>query len=260
MNDAKSCYDRVVHSAAILTMRSFGVPAPAARVMMATLQQAKHYIKTGFERSGATYGNEQTPIQGTGQGNGAAPALWALISTKIIRMMERAGHGVHLLTSITAVAISIVCFAFVDDTDTVHSGKTVQTSGEEVMEQFQEAVDRWEGGLTATGGAIEPTKTFWYLIDFQWDGSRYQYRTMDDMPGEISIKDCNRQRVTLQRHDVSHAEKTLGVYVAMDGNQAAEKEYLLAKSMEFRNQLCCQRVAKNDVLYTYRSSFLKSLE
>ena len=117
MNDASGCYDRISHAIAILTLMSFGVPQMICRVLFQTLQEAMHHIKTGFGRSEAVYGNELIPISGIGQGNGLGPTLWALISTKLLRMMEKAGHGVHLLTSISLTALAMVGFAFVDDTD-----------------------------------------------------------------------------------------------------------------------------------------------
>ena len=64
------------------------------------LQQEKHHIKTGFRQSDAVYGNEPVPLSGIGQGNDLGPTLWALISTKILQIMEKARHGVYLLTSI----------------------------------------------------------------------------------------------------------------------------------------------------------------
>ena len=88
-----------------------------ARSCFQTFQQAKHHNKTGFGRSDAVYGKEHVPLSGIGQGNGLGPTLWVLISTKILRMMEKAGHGVHLLSSISRQAISLVGFEIVDDTD-----------------------------------------------------------------------------------------------------------------------------------------------
>jgi hypothetical protein len=54
---------------------------------------------------------------------------------------------------------------------------------------MQRSVDRWEGGLRATGGALVPAKSHWYLIDFVWTGKLWQYRTCDKMPGKLSILD-----------------------------------------------------------------------
>jgi len=85
-------------------------------------------------------------------------------------MIEKAGHGVNLLTSISLMTLSMVGFAFVDDTDLFLTGKTAAATGEDMVAEFQEALDRWSGGLIATGGALSPIKSFCYLIDFVWTG------------------------------------------------------------------------------------------
>ena len=43
-NDAKSCYDQVVHSVAALSMRRLGVPKNGIKPMFLSLQQAAHRI------------------------------------------------------------------------------------------------------------------------------------------------------------------------------------------------------------------------
>jgi hypothetical protein len=67
--------------------------------------------------------------------------------------------------------VSFVCYAFVDDTDLVHIAKDVDTRGPTIIAEMQSALDHWEGGLKATGGALVPEKSYWYLIDFtaQWN-------------------------------------------------------------------------------------------
>eukprot|EP00537_Pseudo-nitzschia_pungens_P008511 CAMPEP_0172378478 /NCGR_PEP_ID=MMETSP1060-20121228/69443_1 /TAXON_ID=37318 /ORGANISM="Pseudo-nitzschia pungens, Strain cf. cingulata" /LENGTH=393 /DNA_ID=CAMNT_0013106197 /DNA_START=135 /DNA_END=1317 /DNA_ORIENTATION=+ len=169
MNDAKGCYDRISHPIAGLTLQSFGIPAhvcevllstlqrsthhikttlqsfgiPAhvCEVLLSTLQRSTHHIKTGFGRSGPMYGDETVPLSGIGQGNGLGPTLWALISTIVFRMMQRAGHGIHLFTSLSLQLISLVGFAFEDDTDLFCAGATSTTSGETLAVGFQAALD-----------------------------------------------------------------------------------------------------------------------
>jgi hypothetical protein len=36
-------------------------------------------------------------------------------------------------------------------------------------------MDIWEGGLLATGGALEPEKPCWYLIRFYWKNGQWAY-------------------------------------------------------------------------------------
>jgi hypothetical protein len=71
-NDAKSCYDRIVHNIASLAMRRTGMPAEPIRSMFDTLQKAEHRVTTAYGISDKTYGKKLLiPYQGIGQGNGA---------------------------------------------------------------------------------------------------------------------------------------------------------------------------------------------
>ena len=134
MIDAQGCFDRIAHPVGALTMRRFGIPRNCVRSLYSTLQQAHHSIATGFGVSEPQYGgpDQVPPVQGEGQGSGKAPATWVLVSSIIIQMMYTAGHGVKMLMAISASAISFVCFAFVDDTDLIHTGPTVDTPGDQI--------------------------------------------------------------------------------------------------------------------------------
>ena len=116
------------------------------------------------------YGNESPPLQGLGQGNGLAPTGFGLLSTKIFRAMEAAGHGLQLLSAISWLLLTIIGFAFVDDADLVDGARDVRTPGEALIADFQQALSRWCGLLWATGGLIVTSKSKWWLVDFEWTG------------------------------------------------------------------------------------------
>jgi hypothetical protein len=46
MNDAKGCFDRIVHTVAIMVLMSFGVPYLAATTLFQVIAKARHKIKT----------------------------------------------------------------------------------------------------------------------------------------------------------------------------------------------------------------------
>ena len=151
---------------------SFSVAGGIAQAMFKVLQKAKYLMKTGFGRLGKTYGNDPVPHQGSGQGNGIGPTLWALISTKFIMMMFRKRQGVELLSATTLTLLSIiVCCAFVDDTDLPITGEK-HSSGADLINPFQEALDRWAGGLTVTGRELAPIKSWCYLNVHVWTGTK----------------------------------------------------------------------------------------
>ena len=49
--DAKSCYDRIIHNVACLSLRRIGIPIEPLLCMFKTLQTAHHYVMTAFEIS-----------------------------------------------------------------------------------------------------------------------------------------------------------------------------------------------------------------
>ena len=107
---------------------------------------------------------------------------------------------------------------FVDDCDLWQSATDVNEKGEDVVEKMQEAVATWEGCLAASGGALSPQKSFWYLINYRWTGDEWVYRTKEEMPATIQMHDEQGSLHTLQRHEPTHPEKTLGMHNAPDGS------------------------------------------
>ena len=146
--------------------------------MLVTIQDFEHHIGTTFGNSeSALYNTNGDPFQGISQGNGAGPTIWVAVSTPLIEMMRSAGHEVKLTSPLSHTDDSLVGFAFVDDTDIVEGIlNSTPLSIDEVMTCMQEAVDRWEGGLKATGGAFRPEKSFIYPLDFDFNAAgKYSY-------------------------------------------------------------------------------------
>jgi hypothetical protein len=260
-NDAKSCYDRIVHSVATIALRRLGMPPEPILSMFSTLQHAQHHVSTALGVSSRHYGGTpDPPLQGVGQGNGAGPAIWVVISTVLIATMATQGHGFNLLSALTGALVSFVCYAFVDDTDVIHSARTIDSPGEEVIAEMQIVLDRWAGVLRATGGALVPSKSYWYAIDFQWTGSKWTYRSKADMPGDLLITSLTGGREILTRHEPQVGQETLGVIQAMDGNNLAEIIHLRAKSTAFADSMRTGFLSKNDAWYALNATILKTLE
>ena len=79
-------------------------------------------------------------------------------------------HGTTIITAISRTVVSLIGFAFVDDTDLVTGANDAHTSSEMMIEQMQALMTNWCGGIRATGGLIAPTKTIWFAIAFDFDG------------------------------------------------------------------------------------------
>jgi hypothetical protein len=81
----------------------------------------------------------------------------AVVSTPVFKMMKDEGFGFMYKTNIEGKQLHFVVYSFVDDTDIIQSGQPGEPFQILAM-RMQAAMDTWEGGLRATGGAFEPEK------------------------------------------------------------------------------------------------------
>lgn len=249
-NDAKSCYERIVHTVATLALRRLGMPAEPLVSMFETLQKAQHHVCTAFGISKRTYGGVRgVPLQGVGQGNGAGPAIWAGISTVLISAMATQGHGFNILSALTGALVSFDCYAFMDDTDAIHLAPTINTPGQTVIHEMQAVLDRWGGLLHSTGCALVPQKSYWYAIDFRWDNRQWISWSQSDMPGDVFITGADGKRVVLTRYKPDVGQETLGVMQAMDGDNRDEVRHLHSKAEAFADSMCTGFFSKNNAWY-----------
>ncbi len=245
-NDAKSCYDRIVHSVASLCMQRIGCPEPAIHTMFETLQHLRHHVRTRYGDSKDSYdaADAATPIQGLGQGNGAGPTIWALISTPVLNLLRTHGFGIKITSCISGDYLHFVGYCFVDDTDLVEFPGEVTTAST-VAASIQQSVDAWEAGIRATGGAIVPDKSHWYLIAYKWESGSWRYARTVENPFELSVRDEFGHRRTLKRLTPSDAERTLGARIAPNGSSAWEKRYLRDCAVVWADQIRTGRLPRS---------------
>jgi predicted lipid carrier protein YhbT len=262
-NDAKSCYDRILHSVASLAYQRLGIPKPPVKCMLQSIQNMKHHIRTSYGDSSFTMSNDGSlvPFQGALQGNGASPATWVIISTPLLNMLRSAGNGGHFIKAISKQYSHSVGYAFVDDTDLIQfDARDQKMSEEEVLGKMQQAINRWEGGLKATGGAIVPQKSFVYPIIFEFDeGGKWSYKKVEDIKFQFSVKDHNDEVQQLDQLDASVGRCTLGVHLAPDGNNNDAKRFLRHKAEEWSEYINAGHLNRQDAWLATESTILKSL-
>lgn len=95
------------------------------------------------------------------------------------------------MTAILDKPLRFACYSFVDDTNLPQTASNVNTSAIDTLPIIHGGINTWEGGLKAMGGALVPSKSYWYLIDFEWKNNQWQYIIKDNAPAELSIRDAN---------------------------------------------------------------------
>ncbi|MEJ2137350.1 MAG: hypothetical protein P8X86_19155, partial [Desulfofustis sp.] len=167
--DAANCYDSIAHAIASLVFQAFGVPEEAVESMLTAIQEMKYFLRTAYGDSKGFAGSTiEVKFQGLCQGNGAAPAGWAVISITILDAHKRKGHGGHFVCPISDLTGHLAAILFVDDTDILHIDLRANESVLEAHAALQESIHSWGQLLMASGGAFKPVKCFYHLISFEW--------------------------------------------------------------------------------------------
>ncbi|CAJ1933467.1 unnamed protein product [Cylindrotheca closterium] len=242
-SDAKSCFDRIVHWVAIISLMRFGIQWRTLRSMFDTLMKSKHRVRTGFGDSDRVFTPPTLiPFQGCGQGNGAGPPIWVAISSILLGMMISKGFGFDFLMSISWAPLLADCFCFVDDTDVCQAAPSPDQSGESIVPAVAKALQWWSNGVRLTGGAIRPDKSFWYLINFKWNSQLgvWQFRKKRDFKpsllptgmSEIAVEldDLDGTSVHLKWLEADESAKTLGILMSPCSNSKAQLVVMQGKA------------------------------
>jgi hypothetical protein len=100
----KSCYNRVAHTPATLAMQSYRIPANPIHSMFSTIQDIQYITRTVFGDSEKVFGGKEGFIskpQGLGQGNGAGPSSWSVVSSKMFEVLHSQGCSTSFTSPIT---------------------------------------------------------------------------------------------------------------------------------------------------------------
>ena len=232
-NDAKACYDRILHFAAYISLRKAGLTRHAMRSMLEPIRRLVHRIRTAYGDSDLCYGGDKWTRDPSGicQGNGAGLVVCTLVSSPILKMLRDAGYGAWLHSAIEDTFIHLCGFSFVDDADTIQTGELEDTM-ETVVQKAQGQLKLWEEGIRATGGGIEGSKSDFAVANFRWKQGQWKYAPMRNNH-KLWVPDGSGGKEFLTQLPYHQARRTLGIWQAMDGNEIKQTEVMKEKAAQW---------------------------
>jgi Reverse transcriptase (RNA-dependent DNA polymerase) len=233
-NDAKSCFDRIVLSAASLVLQRLGLSGEVMELFIKTLSKVGYFAKTYYGLSTMPYKETKAHgIHGPGQGGRASPA----ISCILLQCMRENSVGANI-TSPQGHQQQQVSSGFVDDIThwciMMNNQNSLDESTEQtLMHHMQEMAQLWEQFLKFTGEKIELSKFFYYPIVWKFDSEGAAFLKLpNELPSTISLQDSeSKQLFHISSKPCDEAHKTLGVMEQQDGQNTAEVHRLIKKSL-----------------------------
>jgi len=229
-NDAKACYDRIVLLLGMLCSRKLGMPAPVCKFYINAYDHLQYHIQTAFGTSRRYYTNTtHVPIHGPGQGNRSSPSMWVIISSLLMSCVQDNVSGLQLCDPTQQQTIHQTMIGFVDDTthwvnNFIHDLEH-QPILEPLMEQMISIATLWERLLHTSGGKLELSKCFYYMMIwiFNHEGEAHLAHFDPQQTTGVTVQDSE----TNEHHDIqicqsSTSHKTLGVYENPSGDYTDE--------------------------------------
>lgn len=171
-NDAKSCYDRIICNLAMIISQYFGVSKNMTSTQAFTLRKMRYRLRTAIGDSTSSYQHSSTtPIHGTGQGSCSSPALWLLISSILMDCLANLGGGMSI-KDVNNKSIRQWIDGFVDDTSLFVNLAKIGSDPNDIRSlqlHMQQDLITWMELLEASGGKLELSKCFYYILSWKFD-------------------------------------------------------------------------------------------
>ncbi len=122
-----------------------------------------------------------------------------------------------------------------DDTNLIVTHLDLETQ-EAVLDGLNLLANAWLSGLNTTGGDINPDKSRWILVAYEWIKGIWRYPQQPEVNMRISLP--NGTRAPISPGHVTTVEKSLGVWSAIDGNDSKHiKENVTGKTRNWINRM-----------------------
>lgn len=260
--DATNCYDSIAHAIASIIFQACGVPVEGVEAMLSAIQDMKYFLRTAYGDSKNFRGSKiEIKYQGLCQGNGAAPAGWAVISITILNAHKRKGHGASFVCPISNVNATLAAILFVDDCDLIHIDMNCDDSAFETFEKMQESVLSWGNLLIGSGGSYKPVKCFYHLISFKWDRKgKWLYEENHTNPAfDLMVPMPDGSVAKIDHLPVTTAKKTLGVYSAPNGDAAGATKAMKERAQSWIDRAKEGHLRRKDVWFLLDCQFWPSV-
>jgi ribonuclease HI len=264
-NDAKSCFDRIMCNLGMAVSGYFGIPLCFRKMQATTLKNTVFRLRTAMGDSQTTYRHtEDTPIYGTGQGSCASPAVWLFISSFIMMILEKQGNGMEMHDILKDKGfITHFIEGFVDDTSLFTNTGLMEQDIQQLKNKLREDATWWAGLLAATGGKLELSKCFYYLLTWKFDTKgnpiAETIAEQNDNNNRIMLQNDTSEGVYLQQKEVWISHKTLGTHKTMVGNELTHLKYITDKSNQYANKTMNNQMTRSQAKLAYIYHYIPAM-
>jgi hypothetical protein len=208
-------------------------------------------------------------MHGSGQGSGSSAPIWMFISSIIMDRFEEVAQGMTMTNINKDKHIQQCIDGYVVDTSIFTS--LTETTGhtppsKEVARKLQEDAQIWTELLAATGGKLELTKCFYYVLHWKFDNegvASHMTKAELEEPGvQIRLIEPGEVQATeteITHHDCSTAHWTLGMQKTPIGNQDEQLKKLQEKSNQIAQAVKASLLSQTEAMAAWKTMYIPAV-
>jgi hypothetical protein len=268
-NGAKCCYDRIICNLAMMVSQYFGVWKEAAKIPEETMEQMCFRIRTALGDSKNFYKHTTCiPIHSTGEDKCASPAIWLLVRSLLMDCLKQLGYGMKLNEVMGKRTLRQLIDGFVNDTSLfINLLRNFINLNDihQLTSRLQHDKLALKELLEASGGKLELTKCFYYILRWQFNnkGNRRPTTITEQrlVTPKISVPVTftNTTKV-IQQKEIYKAQKTLGCYKCILSNKEAKIIHLKTRSDQLAYMIKNHQLTHKQATLAYNLVYISSLK
>jgi hypothetical protein len=203
------------------------------------------------------------PIHGTGQGSCASLAIWLLVSSFIMDILQDHATGMNMVDIQTKYAPIIHWIeGFVDDNSIFTNLEFGCEDLNKLIKKATKDAQLWEGLLSATGGELQLSKCFYYVLSWKWDkfGNPSPQNKIEQNILPLTLQMTTTQMSEeLTQKECHESHKTLGTHKCIIGHEITQYEVLLDKSNKFAERAVKAQFTPEQATIAYNNCYIPSM-
>jgi hypothetical protein len=177
-----------------------------------------------------------------------------------MQCLSEGGQGMLMKTIKGDNPLTDIIEGFVDDTSLFgNRGDNLK----QLMENISGDANLWNDLLQASGGLLERSKCFYYLLSWKFDnGGNPIPETISEQSGRhdgIVVMSQDKTTVVIEQKEPEEAHKTLGAYINVVGTCDHQCHVLYEKSRTFAEKVTSAKLSRYQATLAYNCMYMPML-
>jgi hypothetical protein len=200
-------------------------------------------------------------LYGPGQGSTIGPFLWLLCFVLIFSSLLTTAPAIELTNVVQISRQKFVGEAFVDDAGLGTNTTPSPADHHTLIKNLQQLAQTWEKLLFSTGGALNLSECFWFLLSWEWKDGRAKLCTSITAPGNLQMTSEGEldKYITIPRIEPTSSFRTLGVHISPSGSNSGALAVLKGIVLDYCTNLRGSHLSRQDALTSYIQYLLPKL-